>query len=188
MSKQIHLGPKKSTLFATVDDEDYEKLVAMGKWHGRKKKRTYYARREVGGKNRHMHSVLMGDTPIGMVIDHIDGDGLNNQKNNLRFATFSQNANHRIRKRVGCTSEYRGVRQTANGRWTSRLKANGVRKALGTFSTEVEAAVAYDAAGVSLLGDFFKPNFPDGSPVSSGYGENVIQRSMAEGFYEWGFR
>lgn len=164
MTKQLHLGPKKSTLFALVDDEDYEKLIAMGKWHawviGNSKRNTNYARHSTReGKIIPMHRAILGKAPSGMVIDHIDGNGLNNQKSNLRFATWAQNCNNRVHKRRAGHSEYRGLfRDDRTGKWSARIKIGNTRHFLGHYSTEHDAALAYDAVGRICLKGFFTPN------------------------------
>jgi HNH endonuclease len=162
MTKQIHLGPKKSTLFALVDDEDYEMLMSMGKWHAWNcagTKNTWYARHTNNdGKVVPMHRQVIGVAPRKMVIDHIDGNGLNNQRSNLRFATWAQNCNNRIYKKRAGHSEYRGLFQAANGKWSARIKIGDVRHFLGNYDTEMDAATAYDAVGKLLLKGFFTPN------------------------------
>jgi hypothetical protein len=93
MAKRIYVGPGR---YALVDDEDAER-VAQTDWfpvHGR----TVYARTgstRIGSNQRLMHRLIMR-APVGTIIDHINGDGLDNRKGNLRFATASENALNRF--------------------------------------------------------------------------------------------
>ena len=92
---------------ALVDDEDFE-ISNKFRWHAAKSGKTFYAERiiTVDGKQtmQSMHGVIMN----GKGVDHIDHDGLNNQRSNLRLCTQSEN-NMNQRKRENCTSVYKGV-------------------------------------------------------------------------------
>lgn len=150
---------------AIVDDDDYEAL-SKHKWCAERKGRTYYAVRgrsrrdpSYGHGNIKMHIVIAGAAP-GMVTDHIDGDGLNNLRANLRTVTQAQNLHNTTRKQGGCRSLYRGVSwATRERRWRASLQANGTRIELGYFRNEVDAAAAYDAAWIERDPEHFTPNF-----------------------------
>lgn len=133
--KQISLTQGKVAL---VDDEDYERLNRF-KWYAQKARNTFYAFRMLGrGKMVLMHRDIL-NTPEGMVPDHIDGNGLNNQKSNIRIVTVRQNAqNLHIKK----SSRYPGV-SPQNKAWRARIKINGLNIELGMFPTEEEAHEAY---------------------------------------------
>jgi hypothetical protein len=106
-----------------------------------------------------MHSVVAG-TPDGMTTDHINGDGLDNRRCNLRVCTWSQNRRNQTRKMEGCTSRFRGVSwDPPNGKWRAAIRVDGGRIALGRFVSEYDAAGAYDAAGISRDPEHFTPNF-----------------------------
>ncbi len=129
----------RTTLF--IDDPD------LGK-----KRRKYFP----------MHRLIMG-SPKGMLVDHIDRNGLNNRKENLRICTRSQNGMNRIRNKNG-TSKYKGVSWCVQPRciskWYATIRLNGKDKFLGKFLVEEDAARAYDKAALEIFGEFARLNFP----------------------------
>lgn len=152
--KEIKLTQGKVAL---VDDEDYERLNKYS-WRVNRSYDTYYARCSVGSrvKNYMQHKILLA--PPGTEIDHIDRDGLNNQKANLRLCTHSQNLMNQ-RHRIGCTSEYKGVCWDRGRRkWKTRIAIDGITINLGRFQSEKEAALAYNDAAVKYFGEFARPN------------------------------
>lgn len=140
--KEIPLTQDK---IALVDNEDFEKVSAI-KWHAEKRGRTFYAAhayRDCGKVMKlPMQRVIFGNAPRGMVIDHIDGNGLNNRKGNLRFVTLRHNAaNIPLR---GKKSKYMGVSwNSQQGKWVVKPLINGKIKQLGSFVNEIDAAKAY---------------------------------------------
>ncbi len=101
MAKEI---PLTQGLVAIVDDADYEYLSQF-KWCARKAGNTYYAVRQENKRFICMHIQIIGRRP-GLEIDHIDGNGLNNRRSNLRFVTLRQNQQNRLYRRY---SKYHGV-------------------------------------------------------------------------------
>lgn len=92
-------------------------------------------------------------------MDHIDGNGLNCCKSNLRICTQSQNnANSRTKKLKGFKGTIRGK---GDRKWYAMITKDYVRYHLGGFQTEEEAARAYDAAAKKLFGEFARLNFPE---------------------------
>ncbi|QAX31287.1 SNF2-related protein [Leisingera sp. NJS204] len=102
-----------------------------------------------------------GQIPEGRVVDHADGDPLNNRIENLRVATVAQNNANRCRKTDGATSQYFGVSwHSARGKWTAQAKKDGTVHYIGSFDDEREAALARDSFVRGLHDGFEKLNFP----------------------------
>lgn len=143
---------------ALVDDEDFAEL-SRHKWSVLKASRCWYAVRSAPTGFLYMHAVIAG-TPKGSKTDHADGDGLNNRRSNLRVCSDAQNSNNQTRKRLGCSSQYRGVSlHRATGKWLAQIKDTGRYMYLGLFESERAAAGAYDAAGIARDPEYFTPNF-----------------------------
>ncbi len=148
-------------LIALVDDADYEELSKY-KWYA-SMNRKHYARRHhmVNGKKSklYMHRQILGITDKKIFVDHIDGNGLNNQRSNLRAATHSENLAN-VNKRLGTSSKFRGVNfKKATSKWQVQIQHQGKLHFVGSFVDEVEAAKAYDKKAVELFGEFAKLNF-----------------------------
>lgn len=147
---------------ALVDDEDFEILIKYS-WYAIKGKNTYYAATNVGGrKNRKtllMHRVILGIEEKEMVADHKDHNGLNNQRDNLRRCTKSQNQYNRLADKDSAGSELKGVCfHKGAKKWQAQIQAGEVKKYLGLFETQQQAALAYNKEAVLLHGDFANVN------------------------------
>lgn len=148
-------------LFAVVDDDDYDFLMQW-KWTALVAPRTFYAYRRQRMTDRKyapvfMHRLLLA-TPEGMVTDHIDGDGLNNTRGNLRIATQRQNMMNRRPQRGG-TCPLKGVwRDNTAPRkpWRSAIRVNGRLVYLGRFDRPEDAASAYATAASEYFGEFHR--------------------------------
>jgi hypothetical protein len=145
---------------ALVDDDDFEHLNHF-KWkvYFSESANSYYATRKINGKHIAMHRILMNTVGTNLVIDHKDHNGLNNQKQNLRIATKSQNgANRQIRKNA--TSKFLGVHwDKSRNKWRAAIKSsNQKQKTIGRFENETEAALAYNDYALKLHGEFANLN------------------------------
>ena len=109
-----------------------------------------------------MHRQIL-HPPGHLVVDHINHNGLDNRKANLRHATRVQNNRNRlIIKRKGASSKYKGVSwRKRKKRWHARIHVNGRYKFLGYFKEEINAAKAYDKAAKKYHKEFASLNFPD---------------------------
>ena len=106
-----------------------------------------------------MHRFIL-HSPPGVKTDHKDGNGLNNQRSNIRFASDSQNAQNKT-KHSNRHGRFKGVTWNANaGKWMAQIMAKRIYYYLGLFSHEEEAAKVYDRAAKELHGEFAKTNFP----------------------------
>jgi hypothetical protein len=160
--KQITLTQNKVAL---VDDEDYEYLIQW-KWCADKGHNTWYAvRNNFINKVKfkiYMHRVILQNATE---VDHEDGNGLNNQRYNIRDSTRIQNS-YNQNKRVDNTSNYKGVilkiDKFRTKPWLARIFVNKQQICLGYYATAVEAAMAYDQAAKELHGKFARLNFPNG--------------------------
>lgn len=156
MAKRIPLTQGK---FAIVDDADYEWLNQW-KWHFARQ--TGYAARKdwSGGKPKYllMHRVIL-NAPKHLQVDHINGDGLDNRRCNIRLATAAQNSWNQ--KAISSSiSEYKGVSFYDN-RFVVRIFVNGGNLYFGGFTDECLAARIYDFAAVKYYGEYARLNFPD---------------------------
>lgn len=134
-----------------VDSED--KILLSVDHHAHFSTATVYARASGQG---YLHRAVMA---VGSAefIDHVDGNGLDNRKRNLRLATRQENNRNR-RGRRRATSRYKGVWRVGANAWRAAISANGKTVNLGRFKTEELAAAAYDSASQDFHGDFAKAN------------------------------
>lgn len=153
---------------AIIDADDAERVCAH-KWSvyiNAKNRITPRIYAQSGLKRRkgervYLHRFIMGE-PKGFQIDHINNNGLDCRKSNLRLATNSQNHCNMKSSRPSTTG-FRGVtvKKYTNTFYIARISFNGKRCFIGSFSTPEEAARAYDAKAIELHGEFATLNFPD---------------------------
>lgn len=143
-------------LFALIDTADLP-MVGDFRWQALKSGYTYYAHIPRLGL---MHRLLLG-LPGGRFpeTDHIDGNGLNNTRGNLRIVNRSVNMQNR--RKMKSRSRFTGVKPNSNGlRWCARIYHNDKPILLGTHDTEEQAAMAYDKAALALFGPQCRLNLP----------------------------
>lgn len=163
-------------LSVLVDEADLE-LIGRYKWHrliGRNT--TYVTAADKNGKTVYLHRLIMGlmDAGRSVFIDHIDGNGLNNSRTNLRV-TDNRGNQASVGKNLSAksTSTYKGVYYSKKqvirpwkaqitlpeaGKLYSDNKRRGKRQHLGSYRTEKEAATAYNIAAIALFGEYAKLN------------------------------
>jgi hypothetical protein len=147
---------------ALIDTEDYDRVRKI-KWYPHLVGHTIYARATnlyyIPKHHAKLHALVMRAEP-GQIIDHINGDTLDNRKQNLRFVSAAENSrNSRRQTFAGKTSKFKGVHwDTSRNRWVAVIAFEGVRSALGVYSDEIEAAKAYDEAAMRLFGEFARTN------------------------------
>lgn len=153
--KIIKLSKKYETI---VDDEDYEYLNQW-KWYTFKSRpNLIYVTRRINNKTIYLHRFILNITNKNTIIDHIDGNPLNNQKSNLRICTQSENMQN-ARKHKNCSSKYKGVCWDKNrNKWIVNLDINKKRIHIGRFNLEKDAALAYNKAATKYFGSFAKLN------------------------------
>lgn len=160
MPRQIELSQGK---FATVDDADYEFLrqwkwfarkAPDGKWYAVRGKRTL-----LGARHVQMSRALLGVSGK-VVVDHINGDTLDNRRCNLRECSTAQNAINRGTPHNN-KSGYKGVSWYARfNQWRAVIRVNYRLVHLGYFDSPEDAARAYDMAAKEHFGEFAVLNFP----------------------------
>lgn len=138
---------------ALVDDQDYERVAAYSWCAMPAPGGLWYALTAHGIL---LHRFLL-DAPANKMVDHVDRNGLNCQRYNMRLATNAENQ-HNAKKRTDNTSGYRGV-WANKGKWIASIKIEGKPCYLGRFNSPEEAARAYDAKARETRGEFARTNF-----------------------------
>ena len=155
----MKLIPLTQGKYAQVDDADYDFLMQW-KWQAQSHHNIWYAKRNISKNGKFstfkMHRLLLGLTDTKRKCDHIDHNGLNNQRSNLRECSHKENMYNR-KKKKGCNSKYVGVSVTkVVYKTTIRAKIckDNVHYRLGIFKTEELAAHAYNEKAKELFGEF----------------------------------
>jgi len=150
MSKLIPLTQGK---FAIVDNEDYERINQY-KWCAAKFRNTFYAMRCIHKNGKYttitMHREILFEIPVGFQIDHINHNGLDNRRSNLRICVTAQNHYNRI-KMPNKSSQYKGVSWSKNSKkWEAYIQ----KTHLGYYENEIDAALTYNEKAKERFGDF----------------------------------
>lgn len=138
---------------ASVSPED-EARIRQHAWFERKARGgNYYAHAYIDGRMISMHRFIL-ELPKGVgTVDHIDRNGLNNTRENIRVVSPQQNSSRRIDSRK--SNGLRGASRHHRGRqWVAQITVHGKRRYIGCFDTEIEASAAYFAAASEAFGDF----------------------------------
>ena len=151
--------------YALVDPEDYDKINKY-KWNAYRGYSSYYSKRKIynrkNGSQRtvYMHRYIM-NAPKGLMVDHINHNGLDNRKENLRLATRAENTRYSKKSKNKFSSNYKGVHYiTKAKRWRAMITFEGKTIYIGQFRDEISAAKAYDRAAKKYFGKFAFLNFP----------------------------
>jgi hypothetical protein len=150
-------------IIAIIDAEDIPKVIRMS-WYAKRRncREEKYHAETVIGDNKHLrlHRHLMGEPPAGMEIDHKDRNSLNNRRDNLRFATRTQNNSNKINGGRYRNTGYRGVRKWGR-RYSFEMRREGIFISKYGFASAEDAARAYDKKAREVFGEFAILNFPD---------------------------
>lgn len=161
------LVPLGNGVFAQIDIPDVG-IVAGRNWHlNRDYAVAFHSVGERDKKKRgttvFMHRLIMGvagEDYKNQQVDHIDANGLNNRRSNLRICTPTENVRGRRKLRANrAASQYKGASRWSGG-WKATIRKNGKHKHLGCFDNELDAARAYDTAAIEYFGEYARLNFP----------------------------
>lgn len=153
---EIYLPEYKVTLF--IDETDLH-IFQKHKWlyskvYNRLFFNTHFCYRT---KAVYLHRLIL-EAPKNLSVDHINGNGMDNRRSNLRLCTTQQNS-FNTKKRANCSSKYKGVYKHQSGKWIANIRINGDKKAIGQFDNEEDAARAYDNEARKIQGSFAVLNF-----------------------------
>lgn len=163
----IDFIPLTQGMYAIVDMADSERVSAF-RWYAHRQKTKIYAKRffRVDGRRvlANMGRFILGvsDGVVDrMVVDHINGDGLDNRRENLRLCLPSENMKNRLKDEAkNFSSKFKGVSVYKRPSWQARIRVDRTTIFLGYFDSEIAAALAYDAAAKKYFGEYARLNFP----------------------------
>ena len=147
--KTINLTQNK---VAIVDDDDYERLIKFCWYYEKGYAKAKIPNKRGEKKTLGMSAMVIGTIP-GLEIDHVNRDGCDNRKENLRHCTRSQNESNKGKSKG--SSIYKGVYwHKGSGKWMAYIKKNQKCYHLGLYQDEKDAAIAYNAAAADMFGKF----------------------------------
>jgi len=155
--------PVNSKAFALIDDEDFS-IIAGTRWYTNRLGYAFCNGKMVNysfpfGKTILMHRLIMGVTESSSIVDHINCNGLDNRRSNLRLCTKSENTAYQKKKRINKTSRFRGVCFSERDKlWYAQIIKHGKRYSK-SFKDEVKAARWYDKMAQEMFGKFASLNF-----------------------------
>lgn len=156
MSKKIELS---RGMYALVDDADFDELSKFNWYASEKSRNVYAARRAKEGTRKmiYMHRQIL-NVKKGLVVDHINGNALDNRRENLRICTHAQNLMNQ-KPQIGKSSKYKGVSwDKRRNKWEAYIMLNDKKVSLGRFDIESDAARAYDKKASVAFGEFANTN------------------------------
>jgi hypothetical protein len=173
--RTIPLTQGKETI---VDMADYAKFCGEN-WAAHRNGSTFYAVRNAMGRAFKLHRLIIA-APRGSIVDHINGDGLDNRRSNLRIVSSSENSQNR--RAVGGGPRFKGVSRRSGG-YGASIFYNGSRRWLGTFRTAEDAARAYDATALECFGEYARLNFPHPKVKQEQEGAVPSEHNTADGAF-----
>lgn len=149
--------PLTKGMVTIIDDEDFD-IVSRFKWYAGKCGTYLYAKRDVKinkkKKSIYMHRMLLSTNDRDVKVDHMNGDTLDNRKENLRICSQKENIRNRNSIRKGNKTGLVGITKTRQGTWQSKIGFDGKTIQLGIFKSKEDAAKAYDSAAKKYFGEF----------------------------------
>jgi hypothetical protein len=159
--KILKNSPKWGQVEILIDDEDFHYLENGCYYIYSKDGKVLYVHLEIKGKHSRLHRLIMKPKEHES-IDHINGNGLDNRKSNLRICTNAENSRNKKKRDGKFTSKYKGVCHHTNSRslkkWYCQIAKDGKKIFIGRYSTEEEAALAYNKKATELFGEFASIN------------------------------
>lgn len=158
---------------AIIDHEDTAAVLGHShKWYVRRKRtggvvgpayvRAGLSREGMGQTYISLHKIVLGETPDGAVVDHVNRDPLDNRRENLRFVDRARSNQNRGKFHDAEASIYIGVsKKRISKKWVAAIVTDYKPTYLGSFSTPEDAARAYDREAFARRGEFAVLNFPD---------------------------
>jgi hypothetical protein len=169
-SHSLHEGPGTNggdTAYKILVSPEDEHFLSEYTWRAEPDKRTFYAVATTrgGGKRTtiRLHRLIVEARP-GQQIDHVNGNGLDCRRENLRLCSTRQNC-HNKRHKLNGTSRFKGVSWSKRSQlWQAQININGKPTHLGFFTNETAAAMSYDSFALEHFGAFALLNFPQSLP------------------------